>query len=118
MAAEQTRPVTGSGLGPAYAAVRARLALVLALFGLAAVGWWWTVGQMQGMDEGPWTAVSTSAWPPKNPDLSDRAAIVVLFVPGLAPGQLHTGGTGGLGMAVSGRNPVADWCVRGSYFEA
>ena len=32
MAAEQTRPVTGSGLGPAYAAVRVRLGLVLALF--------------------------------------------------------------------------------------
>ena len=62
MAAEQIRPVTGSGLGPAFAAVRVRLGLVLALFGLAAVGWWWTVGQMQGMDEGPWTSLGAFGW--------------------------------------------------------
>ena len=62
MAAEQTRPVTGSGLGPAFAAVRVRLGLVLALFALAAVGWWWTVGQMQGMDEGPWTSLGAFGW--------------------------------------------------------
>jgi predicted metal-binding membrane protein len=62
MAAEQTRPVADSGLGPAFAAVRVRLGLVLALFGLAAVGWWWTVGQMQGMDDGPWTALGAFGW--------------------------------------------------------
>jgi predicted metal-binding membrane protein len=62
MAAEQTRPVTGSGLGPAYAAVRVRLGLVIALFAVAAVGWWWTVGQMQGMDEGPWTSLGAFGW--------------------------------------------------------
>jgi predicted metal-binding membrane protein len=62
MAPEQTRPVTGSGLGPAYAAVRVRLGLVLALFALAAAGWWWTVGQMQGMDEGPWTSLGAFGW--------------------------------------------------------
>ena len=62
MAPEQTRPVTGSGLGPAYAAVRVRLGLVIALFALAAVGWWWTVGQMQGMDEGPWTSLGAFGW--------------------------------------------------------
>jgi len=62
MATEQTRPVSGSGLGPAFAAVRVRLGLVLALFGLAAVGWWWTAGQMQGMDEGPWTSLGAFGW--------------------------------------------------------
>jgi len=62
MAAEQTRPVSGSGLSPAFAAVRVRLGLVLALFGLAALGWWWTVGQMQGMDEGPWTSLGAFGW--------------------------------------------------------
>ena len=62
MAAEQTQPIAGSGLRPAFAAVRMRLGLVLALFGLAGLGWWWLVGQMQGMDEGPWTSVGTFGW--------------------------------------------------------
>src|SRR4051794_2939430 len=62
MAAEQTQPVTGSGLGPAFAAVRVRLGLVLALFALAALGWWWIVDQMQGMDQGPWTSLGTFGW--------------------------------------------------------
>ena len=42
------------GLRPAFAAVRARLGLVLVLFALAGVGWWWTARQMAGMDDGPW----------------------------------------------------------------
>jgi predicted metal-binding membrane protein len=29
------------------------------LFGLAAAGWWWVIGQMQGMDAGPWTALGS-----------------------------------------------------------
>jgi predicted metal-binding membrane protein len=62
MAAEQARPLTGSGLGPAFAAVRVRLGLVLALFGLSGVGWWWIARQMQGMDEGPWTSLGTFGW--------------------------------------------------------
>jgi predicted metal-binding membrane protein len=61
MAAEQAQPISG-GLRPAFAAVRVRLGLVLALFALAAVGWWWIVGQMQGMDEGPWTSLGTFGW--------------------------------------------------------
>ena len=36
------RAAERGGLGPAFAAVRARLALVALLFALAAVGWWWT----------------------------------------------------------------------------
>jgi predicted metal-binding membrane protein len=50
------------GLGPAFAAARTRLALVGLLFALAAVGWWWTAGQMQDMDMGPWTELGTFAW--------------------------------------------------------
>jgi predicted metal-binding membrane protein len=42
------------GLGPAFAA-----ALLVAI---AAVGWWWTAGQMQGMDDGPFTALGTLGW--------------------------------------------------------
>jgi predicted metal-binding membrane protein len=62
MAAEQAQPISGSGLRPAFAAVRVRLGLVLALFVLAALGWWWIVGQMRGMDDGPWTALGTFGW--------------------------------------------------------
>ena len=47
---------------PAFAATRAQLGLVAALFALAAVGWWWTVGRMRGMDEGPWTGLGTLGW--------------------------------------------------------
>jgi predicted metal-binding membrane protein len=62
MAAQQASSVAGSGLQPAFAAVRVRLGLVLALFALAAVGWWWTERQMQGMDDGPWTALGAFGW--------------------------------------------------------
>lgn len=49
-------------LDPAFAAVRARLALISLLFVLAGVAWWWSVGQMQGMDNGPGTALGTLGW--------------------------------------------------------
>jgi predicted metal-binding membrane protein len=58
----QERRTGGEGLAPAFAAVRVRLGLVTALFALAAVGWWWTVRQMGGMDEGPWTSLGTLGW--------------------------------------------------------
>ena len=32
------------------------------LFVVAAVGWWWTAGEMQDMDGGPWTDLGTFAW--------------------------------------------------------
>jgi predicted metal-binding membrane protein len=60
-AAHAEAPKRG-GLGPAFAAIRARLALVGLLFALAAVGWWWTAGQMQEMDDGPWTELGTLGW--------------------------------------------------------
>jgi len=50
------------GLGAAYAAIRARLALVALLFTLAGVGWWWTAREMRGMDDGPWTGLGGLGW--------------------------------------------------------
>ena len=52
----------GAGLGPAFAAARARLGLVALLFAIAGVGWWWTADQMRGMDNGPWTGLGTAGW--------------------------------------------------------
>jgi predicted metal-binding membrane protein len=55
--------VSGAGgLAPALAAARSRLGLVILLFALAAVSWWWTIDEMQGMDGGPWTNLGTLAW--------------------------------------------------------
>jgi predicted metal-binding membrane protein len=51
-----------AGLAPAVAAARARLGLVVGLFALAGVGWWSTVDRMQGMDDGPWTALGALGW--------------------------------------------------------
>jgi predicted metal-binding membrane protein len=58
----QERRTGGGGLAPAFAAVRVRLGLVTALFAVAGVGWWWTVRQMRGMDEGSWTSLGTLGW--------------------------------------------------------
>jgi predicted metal-binding membrane protein len=56
-------PVSAAtGLAPALAAARARLGLVALLLALAAVGWWSTADRMQGMDDGPWTALGTVGW--------------------------------------------------------
>jgi predicted metal-binding membrane protein len=52
----------GSGLAPAFAAVRARLGLIALLVALAAISWWWTAGQMEGMDDGPWSGLGTLGW--------------------------------------------------------
>ena len=51
-----------TGLGPALAAARGRLALVALLFVLAAVAWWSTADRMAGMDEGPGTALGSLGW--------------------------------------------------------
>ena len=50
------------GLSSAFAAMRARLAVVILLFALAGIGWWWTAGQMRGMDNGPWTGLGAVSW--------------------------------------------------------
>ena len=55
-------PAVGEGLRSAFAAARAHLALVVVLFALAGVGWWWTIRQMRGMDNGPWTDLGTFGW--------------------------------------------------------
>jgi predicted metal-binding membrane protein len=52
----------GEGLAPAYAAFRARLALVAALFGVAALGWVWSARAMRGMDSGPWADLGSLGW--------------------------------------------------------
>jgi len=36
--------------------------LVVVLIALAGVGWWWTIQQMRGMDNGPWTNLGTFGW--------------------------------------------------------
>jgi hypothetical protein len=54
--------VASSGLTPAVAALRLRLGLAITLFALAAVGWWWTAGEMRGMDMGPWTGLGDLGW--------------------------------------------------------
>ncbi len=63
-----TLPATGSdtaaltGLTPAFAAVRARFGLVVALFALAALGWVWSAFQMRGMDDGAWSSLGSLGW--------------------------------------------------------
>jgi predicted metal-binding membrane protein len=54
--------VNRTSLRPAYAATRAHLGIVACLCALAAISWWWTVGEMRGMDEGPWTALGAFGW--------------------------------------------------------
>jgi len=36
--------------------------LVAVLIALAGVGWWWTIQQMRGMDNGPWTGLGSFGW--------------------------------------------------------
>ena len=62
MIAQAQERALGTGLAPAFAAARARLGLVILLFALAGSGWWWTVDQMRGMDDGPWTGLGTLSW--------------------------------------------------------
>jgi predicted metal-binding membrane protein len=62
ISAAHEAPARPAGLAPAYAAARARVGLIALLFALAGVGWWWTAGQMQDMDGGPWTELGTLGW--------------------------------------------------------
>jgi len=55
-------PDRPAGPTSALTAARTRLGLVALLFALAGVGWWSTADRMQGMDEGPWTALGTLGW--------------------------------------------------------
>jgi predicted metal-binding membrane protein len=56
------RDDASAGLAPALAAARARLGLIAALFGLAAVAWWSTAERMHGMDDGPGTELGALGW--------------------------------------------------------
>ena len=49
-------------LGQAFAAVRGRLGLVLALLALAGMAWWSTADRMAGMDAGPGTDLGALGW--------------------------------------------------------
>ncbi len=49
-------------LAAAFAAVRARLGVVLLLLVLAAVAWWSTIDRMAGMDAGPGTDLGALGW--------------------------------------------------------
>jgi predicted metal-binding membrane protein len=51
-----------TGPAPALAAARARLGLIAALFGLAAIAWWSTADRMRGMDDGPGTDLGALGW--------------------------------------------------------
>ena len=62
IAAAHERALRGEGSRPRSRPCAVRLGLVALLFALAAVGWWWTVGQMQGMDDGPWTDLGALGW--------------------------------------------------------
>ena len=62
VAALDERAAGRAGLGPAFAAVRTRLALVALLFALAGIAWWITADRMRGMDEGPGTGLGTLGW--------------------------------------------------------
>ena len=51
-----------SELAAAYAAVRSRLGLVIAVLALTAVAWWSTADRMAGMDAGPGTDLGRFGW--------------------------------------------------------
>jgi predicted metal-binding membrane protein len=57
-----TPAAEGAGLRPAFAAARARLGLIAALFALAAVAWWSTADRMSGMDAGPGSDLGAIGW--------------------------------------------------------
>jgi predicted metal-binding membrane protein len=62
VASRPARDAGRTGLGPAFAAARARLGLIAALFGLAALAWWSTAERMRGMDDGPGTDLGAVGW--------------------------------------------------------
>jgi predicted metal-binding membrane protein len=100
-----TRTDPDAGLGPAYAAARARLGLVAVLFVLAAVGWVWTARQMQGMDSGPWTGLGSLGW-----FLGIWVVMMAaMMLPSVAPTvSLYTRMT-------KERSPLSPWLFTGGY---
>jgi predicted metal-binding membrane protein len=53
---------SANGLAAAFAAVRTRLGLIIALLSLAGLAWWSTADRMSGMDNGPGTDLGTLGW--------------------------------------------------------
>jgi predicted metal-binding membrane protein len=124
-----TQGPAGGGLASAFAAARARLGLIALLFGLAALGWWWTREQMQGMDNGPWTSIGGLGWflgiwlvmmaAMMLPSLAPTAALYARMTRKRSPlspllfagGYLVTWGAAGLGvfaLAAGGRHLAGD----------
>ena len=62
IAARDEHRIGRSGLAIVFVAARTRLELVGLLFVLAGVGWWWSVDEMRGMDNGPWTNLGAVGW--------------------------------------------------------
>jgi predicted metal-binding membrane protein len=62
IASQPTLEDRGTGLRPAFTAARARLGLIVGLFGLAALAWWSTAERMDGMDDGPGTDLGAVGW--------------------------------------------------------
>jgi predicted metal-binding membrane protein len=62
IASRPPREDRDTGLAPAITAARARLGLIAALFGLAALAWWSTAERMAGMDDGPGTDLGAVGW--------------------------------------------------------
>jgi predicted metal-binding membrane protein len=60
--ASAQRVVPQGGPASAFAAARTRVGLLAVLFAVAGLAWWWTIDQMQGMDNGPWTSLGTFGW--------------------------------------------------------
>jgi predicted metal-binding membrane protein len=62
MIASTSRRARASGHASPFAAARTRLALIALLFSIAGVSWWWAIGRMRGMDNGPWSGLGTMGW--------------------------------------------------------
>jgi predicted metal-binding membrane protein len=62
VASSRTDEDRAGGLAPALGAARARIGLIAALFGLAALAWWSTADRMSGMDDGPGTDLGALGW--------------------------------------------------------
>jgi predicted metal-binding membrane protein len=62
VASSRTHEDRAGGLAPALGAARARIGLIAALFGLAALAWWSTADRMSGMDDGPGTDLGALGW--------------------------------------------------------
>ena len=98
-------PAGALGLSPAYAAVRARLGLVAALFAVAALGWVWSARAMAGMDAGPWTTLGGLGW-----FLGTWTVMMAaMMLPSVAPTvALYT-------RATKTTSPASPWLFAGGY---